>query len=126
MKDERYFKKERNFKKHLKWLIPTITTIGILIILYFLQINLSIDTIVFIRIYARYFAMGLSVIGVMCIMYAATGVISQKKTIRYLITTIMVAACLFCYLGSRKPNIAPKQLVEDQIYIRPKSALDTN
>ena len=126
MKDERYFKKDRNFKKHLKWLIPTILTSATLIIIYLLQINLSIDTIVFIRVYARYFAMGLVAIGIMCIMYSATGIISQKKAIRYLITIIMVAAGLFCYLGSHKSNIAPKQLVEDQLYIRPKSALDKN
>ena len=59
MKDERYFKKERNFKKHLKWIIPTILTIVAVILMLIIPQNMSMETITQIRIISRYFAVAI-------------------------------------------------------------------
>lgn len=124
MSSKRQFPRKR-YPQLIKGILIALGVIAILVIIYFASTYMSLDILTPIRIYSRYAAAALSVIGVICMMYAASGVISQKKTIRCLITAILVTGSLFLYIENRyKPKNAPQQLVEDQLYIRPKSALD--
>ena len=123
MKDERYFKKERNFKKHLKWIIPTILTIVAVILMLIIPQNMSMETITQIRIISRYFAVAIVAVGVTTIFYSFSGIFKCKTWVRCLITALMLSACIYFYIDSKRPPDIIR-MKEDQLYILPKSPLD--
>lgn len=80
-KDEnkRHFKRKGISKSTLKGILITISIAMVIFIVYIFQMNVNIDTQITIKVYARYLAMALSIIGVTCILYSLTGVLFQEK-----------------------------------------------
>jgi len=123
MKDERYFKPERNFKKHLNWILPILITALILTIVSLISANISMDKLVTIRVILRYLAGGISFLGVGVILYSFSGIFTKKKIIRYIATVLLVVVSIFMYNEWKTPKVV--KMKEDVIYIKPMSSINS-
>jgi len=122
MTNDRYFKKEKkSHKKTIKGLLIGLLIAIVLFLFWYLPQNMSMDVITRIRIISRYFATAIVAIGVTTIFYSFTGIFKCKTGLRCLITAVMLSACIFWYIESRRPPDVIR-MKEDQLYILPKSS----
>ena len=118
-----FARKKIDFKKQLKWIIPTVLSAVAILLMAILPQNMAMETITQIRIISRYFAAAIVAVGVTTIFYSFTGIFKCKTWLRCLITALMLSACIYFYIDSKRPPDIIR-MKEDQLYILPKSPLD--
>ena len=119
MGNDRYFpKKKVSHKGLLKTLLWVTVILGVILLIYILDRNLSMETTVFIRVWARKLVALISIAGVITMAYAFTGCFTKNKTIKIMATTIVLLISILGYLAF---NNKPIKIKEDKLYILPKT-----
>ena len=123
MTNDRYFKKEKSHKKTIKGLLIGLLIAIIIFLFWYLPQNMSMELLTRIRIISRYLASAIVAIGITTIFYSFTGIFKCKTGLRCLITAVMLSACIFWYIESKRPPDIIR-MKEDQLYILPKSSIE--
>ena len=124
MTNDRYFKKEKKrHKKTIKGILIGLFIAIVIFLFWYLPQNMSMELLTRIRIISRYLASAIVAIGITTIFYSFTGIFKCKTGLRCLITAVMLSACIFWYIESKRPPDIIR-MKEDQLYILPKSSIE--